>query len=166
MINAASKALGAQLLISCLYWNHKHGDQMHGWLSGKGSSNPLEIEHRPTNLSEEILASSRQTDMLKLQQSRPRLKSLYSKSILVQHKKQISREQEKWIQAMNSRRHTHKKTQSKHRASHTATKKIKNPTKQKLFSKSSSKTKHYIKFVNKHYLKSSRSFPLFYLFIF
>lgn len=63
VIDAASKALGAQFLTPCLYWNHKHGEQMHGWDSGR-ASNPLEIELRPTNLSEEILASSHHTDML------------------------------------------------------------------------------------------------------
>lgn len=41
---------------------------MHNWVSGK-ASNPLEIELRPTNLSEEILASSLHTDMLQSQQS-------------------------------------------------------------------------------------------------
>jgi len=68
VIEAASKALGAHFLTLCLYWNHKHGDQMHGWVSGR-ASNPLEIELGPTNLSEEILPSSRSTDMLQSQQS-------------------------------------------------------------------------------------------------
>lgn len=60
-----SKALSAQLLTPCLYWNHKHDDQMHGWISGR-ASNPLEIECRPINLSEEILASNRHTNTLQI----------------------------------------------------------------------------------------------------
>lgn len=66
--NAASKALASPFLTPSPYWNHKHGDQMHSWVSGR-ASNPLEIERRPTNLSEEILASSLHTDMLQSWQS-------------------------------------------------------------------------------------------------
>lgn len=38
---------------------------MHGWISGR-ASNPLEIECRPINLSEEILASNRHTNILQI----------------------------------------------------------------------------------------------------
>lgn len=134
---------------------------MHGWVSGR-ASNPLEIELRPTNLSEEILASSRHTDMLQSQHSTGLALSHCTLGLYWFNTKNGDLERTgKWIQAMNIRRHTKKKP--KHRASHAATK-IRTPTKQKLFSKSSNKTKHYIQFVNKLYLKSSCSFPFFFFF--
>lgn len=127
------------------------------------ASNPLEIALRPTNLSEEILASSRHTDMLRSQQSTGLGLSHGTLGLYWFNTKNGDLERTGKADSSHEHQKTHRK-KSKHRASHAATK-TRTPTKQKLLSKSCNKTKYYIQFVNfKLYLKSSCSFPLFYFF--
>lgn len=135
---------------------------MHSWVSGR-ASNPLEIEHKPTNFCEEVLASRLHANMLQSQHSAGlevshHTLSLYWFNIKKKKKKRSSGEDRK-----NGL--THPQSQkSKHRASHMATE-TEIPTKQKLSSKSSKKTSHCIQSVNKLYLGSSCFFPLFIIFL-
>lgn len=106
---------------------------MHDWVSGR-AGNPLEIELRPTNLSEEILASSHHTDMLQSQQSTDLDLSHCTLGLCWFNTKKWRSRENRNSSEFKLWTAEGKKKNSKHRASHKATK-IKAPTKQVIFQK-------------------------------